>query len=176
MMSVFALVAFGFASKALAAVDAFLWFKDSEGKVTKVKINHDGTFQTPPLPAGTYSVSWGLAQAGGQAVHDQYKGGTDRSMSSGGDQPQESISLVFQKIEWTYQVQAPPDPSSGAMTGRRQHEPITITKEIDIASPKLMTVLANSVRLLQKGEIISGTVSGVYKNGSKSAADAWDAK
>ncbi|MFI5201288.1 MAG: type VI secretion system tube protein Hcp [Candidatus Kapaibacterium sp.] len=175
MMSVIALVAFGFASNAMAAVDAYLWFKASDGKVTKVKINHDGTFQTPPLAPGTYSVSWGLTQAGGQAVHDQYKGGVDRSVSSGGDRPQESIHLTFQKIEWTYQVQSPRDAGSGMSTGRRMHKPITITKEVDMASPKLMTALGTVV-IEANGETISGTVSGVYKNGGKSAADAWDGK
>jgi len=171
MMSVFALIAFGFASKAIAAVDAYLWFKASDGKVTKVKINHDGTFQTPPLPAGTYSVSWGV----GHSITPSTGGSTGRSMSSGGDQPTESISLAFQKIEWTYQVQAPPDPSSGAMTGRRRHEPITITKEIDKASPKLMTALGKIV-IEHEGLTVSGRVMGMSKNGNKSAADAWDSK
>lgn len=159
MMSVFALVAFGFASKAIAAVDAFLWFKDSQGKMTKVKINHDGTFQTPPLAAGTYSVSWGLAQG--------------ISLPTGG-QPKESIKLVFQKIVWTCTVQNPADAAHGAVTHRRQHGLITITKEVDKASPKLMTALGDVV-IDTNGETASGTISGVYKNGNKSAADAWDA-
>src|SRR5665213_1527656 len=136
MMSVFALIAFGFASKAIAAVDAYLWFKASDGKVTKVKINHDGTFQTPPLPAGTYSVSWGV----GHSITPSTGGSTGRAMS-----------------------------------GRRRHDPITITKEIDKASPKLMTALGKIV-IEHEGLTVSGRVMGMSKNGNKSAADAWDSK
>jgi Type VI secretion system effector, Hcp len=173
MMSVLALVAFGFASKSIAAVDAFLWFKDSEGKMTKVPINHDGTFQTPPLKAGTYSFQWGV----GRGISSPTGGSADKlSTSSGGDRPQESVSLNFTKIEMKYQVQEPAsDAMHGAMTGKRMHKPITITKEIDKASPKLMTALGTVV-IEANGETVSGTVSGVYKNGGKSAADAWDAK
>jgi len=173
MMSVIALVAFGFASKAMAAVDAYLWFKASDGKMTQVKINHDGTYQTPSLAAGTYSVSWGV----GRGISSPTGGSADRtSTSSGEDRPAESIHLTFQKIEWTYQVQEPAsDAVHGAVTHRRQHGLLTITKEVDKASPKLMTMLCKIV-IEHEGGSVSGSVSGVYKNGGKSAADAWDGK
>jgi len=62
MMSVIALMVFSFASRAFAAVDAFIWFEDQVGAKTKVKINDDGSFTTPPLKAGTYSWSFGVSQ------------------------------------------------------------------------------------------------------------------
>jgi len=41
-------------------------------------------------------------------------------------------------------VEAPRDPSSGLPTGRRQHKPIVITKEVDPTSPKLRQALATN--------------------------------
>ena len=179
MMSVIALVAFGFASKAMAAVDTYLWFKASDGKVTRVLINHDGTFHTPPLAAGTYSFSWGVARpvkTGGSADRESSSPSVSELTSrKAGERPHESISLNFTKIEWTYQVQTPVDVAHGAVTHRRQHGLLTVTKEIDKASPKLMTNLGTVV-IDQKGESVSGSIMGMSKGGGKSAADAWDTK
>ena len=40
-----------------------------------------------------------------------------------------------------FQIDTPIDPASGAATGKRQHQPITITKPIDQATPKLYEAL-----------------------------------
>lgn len=176
MMSIVALLAI--ASSIYAhTIDACLYIDDSTGKRTTVKINHDGTFQTPPLAAGTYSFSWGVGRSlmGGSGSSSSSGGASDRSVSSGGDRPQESIKWTFLKIEWTYEVKNPRDAGSGLPTGKRMHKPITITKEIDKASPKLMTALG-TITIDTKGETISGTVMGIAKNGNKAAMDSWDAK
>jgi len=47
-------------------------------------------------------------------------------------------------IGWNHGVKSPRDVGSGMATGKRQHEPVTITKEIDKASPLLMNVLVNN--------------------------------
>ena len=180
MMSLIALFVMSSASKAFDHVDAFLYIKDSNGKETKVVINHDGTFQTPALPVGTYSFSWGV----GRGISSPTGGSADRESSApsvseiairkSGDGPQESVSMNYTKIEMSYEVQGAREASSGLATGRRIHQPLSITKEIDMSSPKLMTDLGLVV-IDSKGETVSGTVWGLGK-GNKSAADAWDAK
>ena len=52
-------------------------------------------------------------------------------------------------IAWTHEVISPRDAASGLPTGKRQHRPITITKEIDSTSPLLMNVLVNNENLPQ---------------------------
>jgi hypothetical protein len=152
MMSLIALVVFSFASRAVAAVDAFIWFTDSKGIVTKVKINHDGTFSTSALQAGTYHLSFGATKPGTSAT----------------------VKLNFTKIEMTYTVQPPKDVASGLSSGKRMHTPVTIVREVDKATPKLMTDLGTVV-IDTKGEMVSGTVTG-YLNANKTSMDSWDAK
>jgi type VI secretion system secreted protein Hcp len=47
-------------------------------------------------------------------------------------------------IAVSHEIVSPRDASSGLPTGRRQHRPITITKEVDKASPLLANVLVNN--------------------------------
>jgi len=136
MIGIVALIVLSFVSKGICAVDAFIIFTDANGKATKVAINHDGSFITPPLPAGTYSFSFGATQSGTAGSGASGKSGkvqvsdlsvtspgstsppsgtgstpapgavSGYSLSSGGDRPSESLSFNFTKITWTYQEQA----------------------------------------------------------------------
>jgi type VI secretion system secreted protein Hcp len=47
-------------------------------------------------------------------------------------------------IGYAHEVVSPRDAASGLPTGKRQHKPITITKEIDKSSPLLMYTLVNN--------------------------------
>ncbi len=47
-------------------------------------------------------------------------------------------------IGFAHEVVSPRDAASGLPTGKRQHKPITVTKEIDKATPLLMNVLTNN--------------------------------
>ncbi len=47
-------------------------------------------------------------------------------------------------IGYSHEVVSPRDAASGLPTGKRQHKPVTITKEIDKATPLLMSVLVNN--------------------------------
>lgn len=47
-------------------------------------------------------------------------------------------------IAVSHEVLSPRDPASGLPTGKRQHKPIVITKEIDKASPLLHQALGNN--------------------------------
>lgn len=47
-------------------------------------------------------------------------------------------------IAYSHEVTSPRDAASGLPTGKRQHKPLTITKEIDQTSPLLMNLLVNN--------------------------------
>jgi type VI secretion system secreted protein Hcp len=44
---------------------------------------------------------------------------------------------------YAYEVQSPRDSATGQAAGKRQHEPITITKETDASSPSLFRLASN---------------------------------
>jgi type VI secretion system secreted protein Hcp len=50
-------------------------------------------------------------------------------------------------IAFNHEVVSPRDAASGLPTGKRQHKPVTITKEIDKSSPLLMSVLTNNEQI-----------------------------
>ena len=50
---------------------------------------------------------------------------------------------------WTHEVDSPRDAASGLPTGKRQHKPITVTKEIDKSTPLLMNVLVNNENITE---------------------------
>jgi type VI secretion system secreted protein Hcp len=47
----------------------------------------------------------------------------------------------------SYEIETPYDPQSGHASGKRQHKPVTITKAIDQASPKLLQALVTNETL-----------------------------
>lgn len=61
------------------------------------------------------------------------------------------------------ETSSPRDAASGMATGKRQHKPITITKPIDKASPKLAKALANSIPLTNVQIEVDGHVTVLKK-------------
>ena len=61
----------------------------------------------------------------------------------------------------SHEILSPRDPASGLPTGKRQHQPITITKETDAATPLLLNALVTNenltsvlIGLLQNGQTV----------------------
>ncbi len=52
------------------------------------------------------------------------------------DKPKENIQLNYGKV--AYQNTTQRDVSTGQATGKRQHQPFSVTKEFDKSSPKLL--------------------------------------
>jgi type VI secretion system secreted protein Hcp len=50
-------------------------------------------------------------------------------------------------IAYNHEVVSPRDAASGLPTGKRQHKPLTISKEIDKSTPLLMNVLTNNEQI-----------------------------
>ena len=179
-MSLVALVAFGFASRTFAAVNAYLYIEDAKGQITKVAVSNDGSFTSPSLKQGTYTFSWSLVSkpAGSQAALSNPSSGSPttlvagHSISSGGDRPQESIPFNFTKIEMKYEIVSPRDAQSGLPTGKRMHKPFVITKETDKSSPVLYTKLGVVV-VDMDNDGISGKIATWDAKGNKSSMDDW---
>ena len=49
----------------------------------------------------------------------------------------------------SHEIVSPRDPASGLPTGKRQHKPLTVTKDLDKSSPRLYAALANNERLTE---------------------------
>jgi type VI secretion system secreted protein Hcp len=47
-------------------------------------------------------------------------------------------------VAFNHEIDSPRDAASGLSTGKRQHKPLVITKEIDKSTPLLMNVLTNN--------------------------------
>jgi type VI secretion system secreted protein Hcp len=72
-------------------------------------------------------------------------------------------------------IEAPRDASSGLATGKRQHKPLVITKEVDTASPKLLQAKATNevftsfVLVEPEAGVAGGTITATLTNARISA-------
>ncbi|MBI3260695.1 MAG: type VI secretion system tube protein Hcp [Ignavibacteriae bacterium] len=80
----------------------------------------DGTCTVDGLDAGTYTVTLCDAK------------GIPHVLESSG------------KITFTYDVKSPRDVATGQASGKRQHKPITITKEFDKTKPDNMITIVDN--------------------------------
>ena len=79
-----------------------------------------------------------MALSGYLTITGQTQGNIQGSVTQAGREG--SILVHF----FNYAISAPYDPASGSITGRRQHTPLVIRKEIDRSSPLLWTALVNN--------------------------------
>ena len=67
-------------------------------------------------------------------------------------------------LSYSHSILSPRDPASGLPTGKRQHKPIIITKEIDKSTPLLYNTLVNNENLVHwKLEFWELSVKGIYE-------------
>ena len=65
-------------------------------------------------------------------------------------------------IGLSHEIISPRDPASGLPTGKRQHKPITITKQMDAASPLFLNALVDN-------ENLTSVLIGLLRNGQQIA-------
>lgn len=124
-----------------AATDIFLKLQGDGKVVATASVAADGSFRFEQVPDGDYFVEF---QMDGRTYSSA---ASPKGRATGGDSPAESIRVTTAR-----------EAGSGMATGRRMHKPITITKEWDAASPKLMLSVAGST---VSGGISGGSSSGV---------------
>src|SRR5579872_5690878 len=156
-------------AKTFAAVDAFIWFEDAKGTITKVKVNSDGTFKSWGLVVGTYQVSFHISR-------QQVAGSADRESSA----PSVSEITVTCDINPHRPGTPPRDTQLVMATGKRMHKPFTIKKEVDKSTPLVMSGSKENPTeslALNFGKItvdtpndgVSGTITMQYANGNKAS-------
>jgi type VI secretion system secreted protein Hcp len=91
----------------------------------------------------------GLAGAGGgttsspDAIQGNFTATGQKQGAITGDGPNGAMIL----IGLSHAIVSPRDPASGLPTGKRQHKPFVITKELDKSTPKLITALTTNENL-----------------------------
>ncbi|MDP4200369.1 MAG: hypothetical protein Q8922_15235 [Bacteroidota bacterium] len=148
--SVVAIALVGYATSSFASFDAYIIFKSKAGKETKVAINQDGTFKSPPLAAGAYRWSM-LSQPAGS-------GSSSREASA----PSVSeIARVKVRFHW--------DRSSDVskQIGKPKYEDITVTKPVERKSGSIIILDNDGADLTVNtdGDTISGTMQFVTSDG-----------
>jgi type VI secretion system secreted protein Hcp len=113
------------------------------------------------------SVQYASSQAGPMAIVEIE--GESQGLITGDDRVG-GQSDVMEIWGWSHEVVSPRDAASGLPTGKRQHKPFTIIKEIDKASPLLMNVLVNNencptarFRLFAEDPRNPGTLAGYWE-------------
>jgi type VI secretion system secreted protein Hcp len=76
-------------------------------------------------------------------LQGQVQGDIEGSVTQAGREGQIMV------IATSHSVSSPRDAASGLPTGKRQHQPFRITKEIDRSTPLLMNALVNNEKLTQ---------------------------
>lgn len=66
-------------------------------------------------------------------------------------------------IAVSHEIVSPRDAASGLPTGKRQHKPFVITKELDKSSPVLQSVLVNNENVTEWELVVYDTVNGAEK-------------
>lgn len=80
-------------------------------------------------------------------IHMTLKGKTTGEIKGGCTQKgREGSILIF---AFDHDILSPRDIASGLPTGKRQHKPVLVTKEVDKSSPLLYTVLCNNETLTE---------------------------
>jgi hypothetical protein len=162
VVAVFAFIALAGISRAFASVDMLLEIKDEKGKVTKVPVASDGSFTTPALKAGTYTFSWSIVA--------RPAGSNARAIANGTADPTPAQVCVTYSMYGV--MKAARDAASGMASGKRQHKPITIRKEIDKASPQLMTTFS-AITIDDDCDGLEGKISFLSAGGKTMSADDW---
>jgi type VI secretion system secreted protein Hcp len=80
-------------------------------------------------------------------IHMTLKGKTQGEIKGGCTQKGREGSIII--FAFDHDIVSPRDIASGLPTGKRQHKPVVITKEIDKSSPLLATVLCNNEALTE---------------------------
>ncbi len=123
------------ASASHAAMDVFLRLDGISGPAkgfhTIVECK-GGLCDAGRLPVGTYAVQVVWTKGGVTATDDWSK--IQQSAIASTSAP--ASYSVTMKTKPNASV-APPDHNTGALTGRRQHSPLTITKQVDASTPRL---------------------------------------
>jgi len=85
-------------------------------------------------------MAFGAAAAQADNIYISVKGARQGAFK--GEVLQKGFETKIAGLKFRYELVSPRDPASGLPTGKRQHKPVTLTKEWGAASPQLFQALA----------------------------------
>ena len=98
----------------------------------------------PQGPAGTAGATGPAGPAGSAAANPDTAVGTVQITAQ-----KEGTIGPFALEAFSHEISVPRDPSSGLPTGKRVHQPIVITKQLDKSTPLLLEALVSNENLSQ---------------------------
>ena len=143
-----------------AGLGTYAWAASSEGQTINACAGPDGKLRLVAVAgsckAGEDAVSWNTTGPQGPAGRD------GRDATGGGTSDPNAVdgtaSITAQKqgdlgtinvIGVSHEIISPRDAASGLPTGKRQHKPFVITKELDKSTPLLLNALVQNENLPQ---------------------------
>jgi type VI secretion system secreted protein Hcp len=96
----------------------------------------------------------------GSALYLKVKGSKQGDIK--GDVTEKGKEGLIKTISFSHEVTTPRDAATGQASGKRQHKPVTILKEIDKSTPLLMAALT-------KNENLSEVTLSIYRPSTKTA-------
>ena len=155
---------------ALVAVGAgtYAWAASTDAQTLNACADKNGNLRLVALAGACkkdeHAVSWNTVgpqgpagPAGAQGAQGPAgKDGTNGSAAANPDAADGSVTITAQKQGTirpitlqavSHEIISPRDAASGLPTGKRQHKPITITKELDKSSPLLLNALVTNENL-----------------------------
>jgi len=165
-----ALVAVGVATYAWAASSA-------DSQTLNACVDAHGNIRLVAVPGacrkGEHAISWNTVGPQGEQGPAGDTGpagpqGPPGASASNPDVADGSVSInaqaqgaigPFDIQGFSHEITVPHDSSSGLPTGRRQHQPITITKKLDVSTPKLLQCIAT-------GEVLKTVTITIDEDGS----------
>jgi type VI secretion system secreted protein Hcp len=158
----------------VAGVATFSWAASTDAQTINACANVDGRLRLVPAvnqcKKGESPVSWntvgpqGLTgpqgPAGAPATNPADPDAVAGTVNITGAKQGAFSTIVLTGL--THEISSPRDPASGLPTGKRQHKPITITKELDRTTPLLLNALVTN-------ETLTSVLIGLERNGQQVA-------
>jgi len=155
---------------ALVAVGAgtYAWAASTDAQTLNACVSKNGDLRLVALAGACekneHAVSWNTVgpqgpagPAGAQGAQGPAgKDGANGAAAANPDAADGSVTITAQKqgaigpitlLAMSHEIVSPRDAASGLPTGKRQHKPFTITKELDKSSPLLLSALVTNENL-----------------------------
>ena len=106
-----------------------IWFEESKGAITKVPIQADGSYKTPAMKAGSYTITIVISDGGAKSATldatASLGGNTDLSASGGKLKKYKEGEWDISDMVLNSNIGSPRMAATGQASGKRQHKSLT---------------------------------------------------
>jgi type VI secretion system secreted protein Hcp len=148
------------AALAVAAVATYSWAAaGADSQTLNACVDNQGNLRLVAIPGACrkneHAISWNTTgpQGPAGAAGAQGQQGPPGASASNPDVATGTVLITAQKQGalpqfdlqgFSHEIVSPRDPASGLPTGKRQHQPIVITKQLDASTPRLLSALVTN--------------------------------